>query len=185
MLLSDKEYIAAVHDGDERIFTHLVRSHIAALTRFAFGFTKVEEDAHDAVQEVFARIWELGHNWKPKATVAGYLYSAVRNRMLNTIRSQNSRQRMREAWGTEVLNSHELMDEDDIHSVSANIERSFNSLTDRQREAVRLRYDHQLSVCQVAEVLGINERATERLIARALRILRASLQGEIENGHTT
>lgn len=174
MSFSDEDYIAAVHVGDERIFTQLVRIHIAALTRFALRFTRVDDDAHDAVQEVFARVWELGDSWRPKATVTAYLYSAVRNRMLNIIRSDDASRRMREAWGIEARVIHEREDEESIDPMYANVAKAFDTLTDRQREAIELRYDHELSVRQVSAILGINERATERLIARALKTLRES-----------
>ncbi|MDW8479708.1 MAG: sigma-70 family RNA polymerase sigma factor [Xanthomonadales bacterium] len=45
----------------------------------------------------------------------------------------------------------------------------------RQREALVLRYDQELEMREVAEILGIGEHALESLLARARRALRRAL----------
>ena len=53
------------------------------------------------------------------------------------------------------------------------------SLTDRQREAVRLRYQAQLTVPDVASALGVSSRGAERLLQRAVAVLRRAMgEGE-------
>jgi RNA polymerase sigma factor (sigma-70 family) len=49
------------------------------------------------------------------------------------------------------------------------------ALTDRQREALRLRYEQGHTMPQVAELLGITVTAAEKLVGRALGTLRERL----------
>jgi RNA polymerase sigma factor (sigma-70 family) len=48
-------------------------------------------------------------------------------------------------------------------------------LTDRQRDVLRLRYEQGHTMPQVAKILGVEVRAAEKLIARALTTLRTRL----------
>lgn len=164
-----------MHGGDETIFAALVRDYVEALTRFAFGFSGIEESSHDIVQDIFARIWELREEWKPKGTVSSYLFASVRNRALNVIKASNAEHRMRSALL--VYKSQELSDIDPYEDIALAdvVESQFGKLTPRQQEALRLRYEQEMTIPEVASVLGIEIRPTARLIARAIESLKAAL----------
>lgn len=173
---TDDEYIAGVHSGDEIIFTIMVRDYVEALTKFAYGFSGVEEAAHDIVQDIFARIWELRDGWQPKGTVSAYLFTSVRNRALNVIKASQADHRMRAALL--AYRSQERSDVDPYNDIAlaAAIEDEFGKLTPRQQEALRLRYEQEMTLPEVAEVLGIEVRPAARLIARAIDALRTGLE---------
>jgi len=172
---SDQDYITGVQHGDVVAFTALVRAHIDPLTRFAYGFTGTEEAAHDIVQDVFARIWELRTDWSPQGSIAAYLFASIRHRALNWIKANSANQRMRDAFLASMEQIRELDDPYNDVALTAAVHREVLRLTDRQREALRLRYEQGLTVPGVAEVLGIEVRPTEKLIARALGLLRSRL----------
>ena len=176
MAYSDEEYISGVHRGDEIVFTALVRDHVEALTRFAFGFSGVEEAAHDIVQDIFARIWELRDNWRPNGTVSAYLFTAVRNKALNVIKASHADQRMRAALLTYKHQERTDLDPYDDIALSSAIAQEFENLTPRQQEALRLRYEQGFTIPQIAEILGIEVRPAARLIARAVGALKAGLE---------
>ncbi len=175
MVYSDNDYTSGVHSGDEIIFTALVREYVEPLTRFAFGFTGVEEAAHDIVQDIFVRIWELRDNWQPKGTVSAYLFTSVRNRALNVLKASSADQRMRAALLVYMSQERNALDPYDDVALSSVIEKEFEKLTPRQQEALRLRYEQGLTIPAVAEVLGIEVRPAARLISRAIDALRAAL----------
>lgn len=176
MTYSDEEYIFGVHSGDERIFTALVRNYVEALTRFAFGFSGVEETAHDIVQDIFARIWELRDKWQPKGTLSAYLFTAARNRALDVIKSSHADQRMQAALLTYKRQEQADIDPYVDIALSSAIKNEFEKLTSRQQEALRLRYEQGFTIPQVAEVLGIEVRPAARLIERGIETLKAGLE---------
>jgi RNA polymerase sigma factor (sigma-70 family) len=55
------------------------------------------------------------------------------------------------------------------------LNKSINQLSDRQKEAIYLRYHQGLSVEQVAEVLNLNYQSTKNLLHRAILQLRKDL----------
>jgi RNA polymerase sigma factor (sigma-70 family) len=52
------------------------------------------------------------------------------------------------------------------------LNKSINQLSDRQKEAIYLRYHQGLTVEQVAEVLNLNYQSTKNLLHRAILQLR-------------
>ncbi|HXC26136.1 MAG TPA: sigma-70 family RNA polymerase sigma factor [Gemmatimonadaceae bacterium] len=173
---SDELYITGVHHGDEAVFTRLVHAYLAPLTRFAFGFIGVEDTAHDIVQDVFARIWQLGADWSPKSGVAAYLFTAVRHRSLDVIKAGRASHRLQDALLTQTeLTSTDTNPYTDV-ALIALVRRELQTLTQRQRDALRLRYEQEHTMAQVATILGIDVSAAEKLVARALVALRTKLE---------
>ncbi|MBR6739258.1 MAG: sigma-70 family RNA polymerase sigma factor, partial [Oscillospiraceae bacterium] len=49
-------------------------------------------------------------------------------------------------------------------------------LTERQREMLRLRYEEEMSVSEIAAVLGVNKSTVSRTLARASQRLERALR---------
>lgn len=171
----DRVYIEAVHDGDPERFTEFVTEYIDQLTRYAFSFLGDEDAAHDIVQDVFARIWQLGTDWNPDVKVAPYLFLAVRRRSLNMLRDDNVRKKAHEALVGHLENTLVSHDPYSDVALAAKVAQEIEKLTDRQRDALRIRYGQGLKMREVAEILGIDIKSAERLVARGLEALRLRL----------
>ncbi len=173
---SDDDYIAGVQRGDEAIFTAFVHTYLPVLTRFSYGFTGNEDAAHDIVQEVFARIWQLGPDWRPFTNIAAYLFTAVRNRALNSVKAAQASERLQDALREQI--DPPLGDNEAYADIAliALIRRESQRLTERQQTALRLRFEQGMTTSQVASVLGVEPKAAEKLFARAFAALRTRLE---------
>lgn len=60
------------------------------------------------------------------------------------------------------------------------IDVALDSLSDRQRAVLVLRYLDDFSTSEVAEAIGVSYKATESLLARARAAFRASYEGAID-----
>lgn len=172
---SDSEYIEGVHRGDEGIFTELVSAYVDPLTRFAFGYLGEEDTAHDVVQDVFMRVWQLGPDWNPTTGVSPYLFAAIRHRAYDILRADHARERMRVAARRIQPAGADTGDPYADPVLVALVRKAMLQLTDRQREVLRLRYEQGHTVVEAATILGIDVRAVEKLIARGLIALRTRL----------
>jgi RNA polymerase sigma-70 factor (ECF subfamily) len=177
---TDDAYVTGIRCGDEVVFTALVRTYLDPLTRFAFSLLSDEDAAHDIVQDVFTRIWQLGADWSPHGRIAAYLFAAVRRRALDVLRDARAQMRAQETLRAHLdFVEREVDPYADVvfaHLVSDGI----LALTERQRDALYLRYGQGQTMAQVAEILGVDARAAERLIARAIASLRRRLAGALE-----
>jgi len=168
-------HVAGVQRRNEDVFTALVRAYIDPLTTFAFGCLGDEDAAHDVVQEVFARVWQLGAAWNPTSGIAAYLFAAVRHRAYSVIRANQSRERMQRAVTTDM--GPTAMEQDPYLDLTlvAFVQRELEHLTERQRDVLRLRFEQGHTMAQVAAILGIDLRTAERVAARGFTALRTKL----------
>jgi RNA polymerase sigma-70 factor, ECF subfamily len=182
----ERRWIEGVRRGEQAAFEAVVRGYGPALVRFAYGLLRNEAEAEDVVQVVFWRIWERRAAWTVKAPLKSYLYSGVRNGVLNVLRGRHTRRQhaleVRQAAvgdpelgatpdASEALVAHES----EVARVGA-LRDAFLGLTERQQTAVRLRYEEGMSYRELAAVLNVTESGVDQLLGRAMRMLRAAIR---------
>ncbi|WP_317169203.1 RNA polymerase sigma factor [Mucilaginibacter humi] len=85
---TDNELIAFIKEGHETAFAELYRRYKGCLYLHAYRMLQDKDEAMDIVQEFFATIWAKRDTLIITTTVNSYLYSAIRNRILNFIAHQ-------------------------------------------------------------------------------------------------
>ncbi|MGF1450080.1 MAG: RNA polymerase sigma factor [Opitutales bacterium] len=169
---------AARHTWIER----LVEAHADALFRYASTLTNDRERARDAVQETFVRLLR-----QPMDTLEGregpWLFHVCRTRVLDLARKEN---RMSATDFQDPVAAHAAEDAaPDAPSpavqaeVSESAQQALSLLADlppNQREAVRLRFQNNLSYKQIAEVTGLSVSNVGFLLHTALKTLRERMQ---------
>ncbi|MCS3199892.1 RNA polymerase sigma factor [Candidatus Bacteroides intestinigallinarum] len=71
------------------------------------------------------------------------------------------------------VNGFELIDEEkERAAMQKQLKKMLDSLTDRQREAVYLRYTQGLSYEEIGKLMGIQPKAAQKLVYRAIEQMR-------------
>lgn len=86
-----EQEIKALAKGDRYAFQKLYQDFFVPLCVFAENFDMEPQEAEDAVQEVFCKIYYDPSLLEGILTLKSYLYSAVRNRCLNYLRNEKRR----------------------------------------------------------------------------------------------
>ena len=73
-------------------FEKLFRQYYEELYYYACRYLWRREDAEEAVQDVFVRVWEKREELQISTSVKAYLYAAVRNRAINHLNSRWARE---------------------------------------------------------------------------------------------
>jgi RNA polymerase sigma-70 factor (ECF subfamily) len=163
---------------EESAYKELVDCLGPALVNFAAQKLHSVDTAQDIVQEVLYRIWQQGEHFSPRGTVVTYLWAAVRNRVLNVLKHERIVRRSHSVFAEDAARAEELSRE---ASADAKIEseedlrrlrRALATLTEHQRTAFFLRYDQELTIPEIASVLGISPKGVERLMTRVRQIVR-------------
>lgn len=177
----DAALVARVRQGDPTAFEALFRDHYTALFNFAFRYLQSADDADDAVQTVFVRIWNARAEWHVGGTLADYLYLAVRNacrdRMQHDAVARLWREKRVDELKTEFAGGETtaaVADDSAETDVTATIERAISELPPRRREVFVLRFTDGLSYDAIARRLGVATKTVETQIARALKHVRQS-----------
>ncbi len=117
--------------------------------------------ADDLVQDTYLRLVRAARGGDITEIGIGWLITTVRNRFCDGIRSaQREERRVRLAHRPD-------------EATEPQVATDLSDLPQRERTALLLRYVDDLSVAEVAELMGTTVHATESLLARARRRVRA------------
>ena len=170
-----------VRCGDYEAFAVVFRTHYADLVRFARGLTGQLESAEEIVQDVFIRLWDRRVEWELRGTVRAYLFGATRNGALNALRQERTIRRWEDASALEpravAMGSGPRRPEDALaaQELDVAVARAVAQLPERTRVVYALRWRHELSYPEIAEVLGISIKTVESHMTKALAVLRTAL----------
>lgn len=168
--------------GDEHIFSMVYDTFFNALYNYGCKYTENTELVEDAIQDLFVRFWKNRAHLNEPPSLKNYLFKAFRNHMSDRLK----------AAGRYVLDDfgdqHPFalvpsVEDDQIIMENLEITKSKLSaamirLTDRQREAIFLRFYEEFSYPEIADMMGITVKATYKLMARSIEVVREGLGGK-------
>jgi len=179
-LPDDASIVSAIRAGDDTMLERLFVAHASGLVAFAGTYLKSDDLAWEIVQDVF--LWLMTHRgtWTVPGTVRAYLYSATRHRALNHLKHSAVERRWAEhakgempARGIPAAGEQALISAEQRRALL----NAVSTLAESRRTALALRYGHELSYAEIANVLGSSVKAVENQLNRTLRQLRALLEG--------
>ena len=132
------------------------------------------ESSREIVQSTFLKIWENKERIEVNTTVKSYLYSSVRNRMIDHIRSNKKKDEVHEEVGGHGVENNEK--ELDSFLIRQEILKSLDKMKPKMRKIFSLSKIEGLTYSEIASYLNISKRAVEDNVARALRLLKEDLQ---------
>ncbi len=181
--LSDALLVKLLRADDEGAFQEIYRRYWHGLFVVARRKLFSHENAEEVVQDLFVNVWTR----RAEAQIEDlkkYLFSSVKYRILNIIKSRIVRQE----YETQILanegfdSSRQTEEELAYRDLNRAIEEGLRQLPDKTQSIFRLnRLDNQ-SVREISAMLGIPERTVEYHITQALRSLRLHLREYIIGG---
>lgn len=177
ILTDERSLVLRLTEGDEDAFCELYAAYKNRLIYFAMRFLKSREYAEDIFQDVFTVIWQSRRFINPDASFSSYLYTIVRNRILNQLRELTTRENFREHILSQAVNyTNETHDEILANDLRRFISGALQQLTPRQREIFTMSREQQMSHREIAEALGISIFTVQESISLSLRTLRLYLE---------
>lgn len=117
--------------------------------------------AEDLVQEAFVRLVRAIRSGDVTVVGVGWLITTVRRVRIDGLRSRDREERRLSVVASPASQPPS--------TGSAEVANMLDGLSDREQTAMVLRYVEDLSVHEVADVMGASTRATESLLQRAKR----------------
>lgn len=172
----DRDLMSAARERDPTAFEALLRPLIEPGYRLAYSMLQRREDAEDAVQEAALNAWRAIHRLNEGtvslrpwflAIVVNQCRMARRSRWWSVIRQADLDERQEQAEERWVGRMDVL--------------RGLAALSPADRAALWLRFGEDLSIEQVAAVLGISYSAAKARVYRAAARLRPAMRlGEVQ-----
>lgn len=175
-LIDEHELVIRLISGDEDAFCELYAAYKNRLLFFAMKFVKSRDFAEDIFQDAFTIIWQSRRFINPDASFSSYLYTIVRNRILNQIRDLDKEDTLKEHILAQAIDytddTKEKILANDLREI---INKALEKLTPRQREIFEMSREAQMSHKEIADALGISVNTVQEHISISLRTIRTFL----------
>ena len=177
------ELVEAAQGGDKEAFGELVKRYYALIFSLVYSILKIREAAEDMVQEVFTKAWEKLDQVKKPGSFQAWLVKIA-------ARMARKKPRQRDKPGNGLVS----LDHPDQHGLQilfpeqSPLDRvlqgernkelwdALETLNERERLVLTLRYFGEMSYRQIGEELGITANNVGQIRLRALKKLRKELE---------
>lgn len=162
--------IEEIKKGNRRVFKNFFNKNYEDLVIYANGYLFDKHASEDVVQDVFIYIWENAGKVKIKSSLISYVYTMVRNRCLNYLKSI----KITDSYDLLELNIHLITEhiydsasEEDKKIVYHQILKIVDTLPNKMQKIVKLKFLHNYRYKEIAQELDISVNTVKTQLKRA------------------
>ena len=178
----DVQVVLEVGNGDERALESIYDRYAHRIYSLAMSVLKDEGLAEDAVQEVFANIWQKSGSYRPEMSAPGtWIMSVAHHKIVDFYRS---RRRATDHTAQPEMETMLRLPDQKL-SVEQQVERSFNArlvraalleLPEEQSQPLYLSAWHGYSQSEIAKMLDIPLGTVKTRMRLGMQKLKAALE---------
>jgi RNA polymerase sigma-70 factor (ECF subfamily) len=196
--MSDEELVERARRDDRRAIEQLIGRYQQKVYRLAFQMCYAdEEEAKDRVQEAFLRAFRNIKKFRGKSSFYTWLYRIVVNTCID---AQRRRKRWRQTFlpwrfgKTEEDESNAGLEDFSDRAENSNplsrltgqqleidVKKALTSLSEKQRTAFQLKVFQEMSISEIAEIMGLAEGTVKTHLFRATQFVRNQLCQWVED----
>lgn len=189
----DAELMLRVKRGERFAFEVLVDKYKQPIVNLVFRTVRDLTEAEDLAQQVFLQVYKSAHRYEASAKFSTWLFTIARNLCLNELRRRSrhpadsldatapddTEHPLRQVSDAKTSSPPEAL----LHGeLEAKIDEALAELPEKQRTAIVLCRQEELSYEQIAEVLECSVSATKSLIHRGRETLKQKLKPYLATG---
>ncbi|MDR0962585.1 MAG: sigma-70 family RNA polymerase sigma factor [Mediterranea sp.] len=163
--------------GDDDAYADLYHTYVQVLFAYALRYTSDRELAKDCLQELFVKLFRHRSRLKPTDNVKSYLLVIFKNILLNAIKKEEIYQgHIHRMQPDEVCPPADLPEiHEEMHHTARLVDQSLECLSRREREIMKMRYQEEKSLQEIATLTGIHYQSVQNIIQRGLKKMRRHL----------
>lgn len=161
--------------GCQDAFERLVTRHIDWVYSVCLRGVKDRHLAEDVTQAVFIILARKSKSLAPNTILRGWLFKAARFAVADALKKQNRHKR--HVQRAAELSAGDLTPQDAAawNRLAPALEEAVACLSEKDRQAIMLRFYESKSLAEVGTILGISEEASKKRVSRAVEKLRTIL----------
>ncbi|GAB3970286.1 sigma-70 family RNA polymerase sigma factor [Spirosoma terrae] len=166
-------------EGQTDAFQALVQHFYRELHFYGSRFTRDSDLLKDCLQDLFLDLWTYRSKIIQTNYIRPYLYKSLRRKIYREL-MRHSAEISNEDVTFDDVSSEEITAEQALIRTelsdyqTARLNALLAQLSDRQREAIHLKFYAELSNDEIAEILSVNKQSVANLLHRGLSRLRES-----------
>lgn len=175
--LSDEELMARASAGNDRAFEELYRRYARRLKGFFFlQLGGDEELAADATHDVFLRAYEARNRYQEGRSVSTWLFTIAYNLCRNHYRSNAYESELLATLDAEPISEQQIEVQLDQATLDEALAQVLAELPAPLHQLFSLHYQEDLTIPQVAEIVGIPEGTVKSRLHKTMNIIRKKLK---------
>ena len=175
MTPEESEIISRLKKGDGAALQKLFITWHPNLCQLANRFLQDHEQSKDVVQDVFVKLWNIRENLNITSTVAGYLRRAVVNTCLNVIEQNQKKSNVPIDHVVVHPSAKDTIDDYQYRELESRVADAIKNLPPRTKAVFTLIRFDEMTYQEASEALDISNKAVEKEMMKALRLLREAL----------
>ncbi|UDF04238.1 sigma-70 family RNA polymerase sigma factor [Asticcacaulis sp. AND118] len=175
--VGDAQLMRLTAEGDAAAFRQLVARHLPRAHAVAYRVLLNREDAEEAVQAAFTKVWTNAGRFEPeRSAFSTWLYTIVTRACLDRARRFKPKTQPIEDWAEALSDGDPDAEAHLLQQQNARLVRdAVAQLPTHQRMAVAMCYFEGFSNAEAAQSLNISVKALESVLVRARRQLKTVL----------
>jgi len=176
-LLADEELMARAAAGNDRAFEELYRRYARRLKGFFFlQLGGNEELAADATHDVFLRAYEARSRYQEGRSVSTWLFTIAYNLCRNHYRSNAYEAQLLATLDAEPISEQQIEVQLDEATLDEALAQVLAELPAPLHQLFSLHYQEELTIPQVAEIVGIPEGTVKSRLHKTMNIIRKKMK---------
>ena len=167
----DRQLVRLAKSGNKAAFGKLARRYRDAVLALAYDFLDDYENAQDVAQDVFIKAFKNIGDFEEKSHFSSWLFRITVNASLDARKSKSRRRKFLLKKERDGENGHQSAEPELQGGIDDTLLTAINGLSDHQQTAIVLRYFHDKSIREIADVFDCSESTVRIHLHRAIQKL--------------
>lgn len=170
---TDDELLILLQKGNERAFTAIYERYHKLLYVLAYKYLKDNDTAKDAVQQIFLKLWESRSLFSIHINLRNYLYTMLKNHLLNEIRNNYTALEKNYELAQETIEyENEILSKLEEKEMTEQLYRAIDGLPEQKKAVCLYKLKDSLSNQEIAEKMQISIPTVKTHYSQAIKLLR-------------
>ncbi|MGP4069931.1 RNA polymerase sigma factor [Halobacillus sp. B29] len=182
--MDDSKLVKEILSGSEAAAEVLTRKYYKMIYAFVYRKMQNKDLAYDLTQDIFIKMMNSLHTYSSKGNFKSWLFTIAVNRCRDYWKSSYHRymrthSELPQSLTDQQQNVSYIFDKKETRE---EIKKAVEMLPDYQKEALLLKYFHDMKIKEIGEVTSVKEATVKSRLKQGLKKLKSILKRGEENG---
>lgn len=176
-MIKDQELWRKLKGGDKNSLREIYDLQVEYLLQYSLRISRDEALIQDCIHDLFIEIWNRREKLSETTAIRPYLIVALRRKLIKHLQKENKTEELSDHLDFDLVAGAEemLIQGEAALQQKEKIKAAMDQLSQRQREAIFLKYYEEMDYQEVADAMNINYQSVRNLIFKGMKKLREIL----------
>lgn len=173
---SDQMLWSKFKQGDKDAYATIYDTYVSGLIAYGRRFTNDEGVIEDCIHDLFVYIWNKRASISDTDSISRYLIGSLRNNLINALKKQSKtsyeQEKIEQNFEIQLSQESSLIQADTTKENKDLIEKAMQNLSNRQKEAIYLKFFKHYSNEEICEIMNLNNQSLRNLLSSGIKRMR-------------